>query len=273
MFGSYLEKVRESTPLVHCITNYVTVNDVANVLLACGGSPIMSDDIDEVQEITAICGGLDLNIGTLDRRTIASMLAAGRRATELGHPIVLDPVGAGASELRTETAHRLMDGLAITVVRGNISEIKALAMGTGTTRGVDADVADAVTEENLAGAVAFARTFAEHAGSIVAISGAIDIVADAHRAFVIRNGHPLMAGITGSGCMLTAVLTAFETAVPEHPLEAAAAAVAAFGVAGQIAAAGMRPGQGNASYRTALIDAVCNLTPAQLEDNEACTEL
>ena len=144
-----LENVRAKTPLVHNITNYVTVNDVANVLLAAGGSPIMSDDADDVEDITSICGGLNINIGTLNKNTIPSMFLAGRKANELGHIVLLDPVGAGASRLRTDTANRLMREVRFDAVRGNISEIKTLCTGSGTTKGVDADAVDAVTEANL----------------------------------------------------------------------------------------------------------------------------
>ena len=161
MLGEMLNKVRETTPLVHNITNYVTVNDVANVLLACGGSPIMSDEPQDVEDITSICGGLNINIGTLNIRSIEGMKLAGKKAAELGHAILLDPVGAGASALRTNTAVSLMEEIPFSVIRGNISEIKTLASGSGTTKGVDADVADAVTEENLDEAVAFAKAFAE----------------------------------------------------------------------------------------------------------------
>lgn len=135
MFKTCLENVRNSVPLIHNITNYVTVNDVANVLLACGASPIMADDEGEVEEITAICSGLNINIGTLNSRTIPSMLKAGKAAQALNHPVVLDPVGAGASALRTETARRLIREIRFTIVRGNMSEIKTLAAGSGNTRG------------------------------------------------------------------------------------------------------------------------------------------
>ena len=144
-------------PLVHNITNYVTVMMYANVLLACGGSPIMSDEPMDVEDITSICGGLNINIGTLNQRSIEGMFLAGRKANELGHIVLLDPVGAGASALRTNTALKLMEEICFDVIRGNISEIKTLAKGSGTTKGVDADVADAVTEENLDEAVAFAK--------------------------------------------------------------------------------------------------------------------
>lgn len=266
MFKTCLENVRNSVPLIHNITNYVTVNDVANVLLACGASPIMADDEGEVEEITAICSGLNINIGTLNSRTITSMLLAGKKANLLGHPVVLDPVGAGASQLRTDTANRLLREVKFTVIRGNISEIKTLASGAGTTKGVDADMADKVTEENLDSAVAFAKAFAARTGAVVAITGAIDIVADAHKAYCIRNGHPMMSSITGTGCQLSTLTAAFVTANPDQPLEAAAAAVCAMGLAGEIAHSRLSPLDGNSTYRNYIIDAVYNMTPAQLEE-------
>ena len=165
-----LENVRAKTPLVHNITNYVTVNDVANVLLAAGGSPIMSDDADDVEDITSICGGLNINIGTLNKNTIPSMFLAGKKANELGHIVLLDPVGAGASRLRTDTANRLMQEVRFDAVRGNISEIKTLCTGSGSTKGVDADAVDAVTEANLDDGVQLVKTFAQRAGCIVAVT-------------------------------------------------------------------------------------------------------
>ena len=170
MFKAIFENVRQKSPLIHNITNYVTVNDCANMLLACGGSPIMADELEDAVEITAICGGLNINIGTLNRRTIPTMFAAGKRANELGHPVILDPVGAGASALRTDTALELLKKVKFAVIRGNISEIKTLALGSGTTKGVDADVADKVTEENLTGALSFAKDFARRTGAVIAIT-------------------------------------------------------------------------------------------------------
>lgn len=260
-----LENVRKKCPLIHNITNYVTVNDCANIVIACGASPIMSDDKDEVAEITAICGGLNINIGTLNSRTVASMLIAGKRANELHHPVVLDPVGAGASKLRTETALKLLEEVKFTVIRGNISEIKTLASGSGTTQGVDADVADKVTAENLADAVAFAKAFAEKTGAVIAITGAIDIVADSRKAYCIRNGHPMMASITGTGCQLSAMTAAFVTANPAHSLEATAAAVSAMGYAGELAYGRLGEMDGNSTYRNYIIDAIYRMTPEMLE--------
>lgn len=263
--GAMLKNVREQSPLIHNITNYVTVNDCANVVLACGASPIMSDDIGEAAEITSICGGLNINIGTLNGRTIPAMLAAGKRANELDHPVVLDPVGAGASKLRTETALRLLEEVRFAVIRGNISEIKTLASGSGTTKGVDADVSDRVTEENLPQAVAFAKAFAQKTGAVVAITGAIDIVADGETACCIRNGHPMMSAITGTGCQLSAMTAAYVTANRDHPLEAAVAAVCAMGLCGEIAHKRLSPMDGNSTYRNYIIDAIYNLTPEALE--------
>lgn len=260
-----LRRVRESVPLVHCITNYVTVNDCANALLACGGSPIMSDEPADVGDIQAICGGLVLNIGTLNEHTIAGMHAAAARATELGHPIVLDPVGAGASVLRTETAGELLDGYDVKVIRGNMSEMKALAGAAASTRGVDVNPEDAVTDGNLAASAAFAKGLAESADVVVAITGAIDIVADASRAIAIRNGSSIMGKITGAGCMLTCVTAAYAVANPDSALEAVVAAVAGMGVAGEMAAARMQPVDGNGSFRTYLLDALYNINGQALE--------
>ena len=260
-----LENVRAKTPLVHNITNYVTVNDVANVLLAAGGSPIMSDDADDVEDITSICGGLNINIGTLNKNTIPSMFLAGRKANALGHIVLLDPVGAGASRLRTDTANRLMREVRFDAVRGNISEIKTLCTGSGTTKGVDADAVDAVTEANLDDGVALVKAFARQAGCIIAVTGAIDLVSDGERCWCIRNGRPEMSRITGTGCQLSALTTAFLVANPGQKLEAAAAAVCTMGLAGEIAWANMQPGDGNSTYRSRIIDAIFNMTGDTLE--------
>ena len=265
MLKEMLENVRKNCPLVHNITNYVTVNDCANILLACGGSPIMSDDIAEVEEITSICGGLNINIGTLNGMTIPSMLAAGRKANELGHAVLLDPVGAGASTLRTETAYRLLENVDFTVIRGNISEIKTLANGKGTTKGVDADVADTVTEDNLEQAVSFAKAFAAKTGAVIAITGAIDIIADKDDAYCIFNGHPMMSSVTGTGCMLSALTTAYVTANPGNALLATVAAVVSMGVCGEIAHERLSSLDGNSSYRNYIIDAIYNLDGDTLE--------
>lgn len=268
-----LDNVRAGSPLVHNITNYVTVNDCANVLLAIGASPIMSDEPADVYDIQTICGGLTINIGTLNQRSIEGMFVAGERAAELNHPIVLDPVGAGASGLRTHTASDLLDKLPVAVIRGNMSEVKALASGATSTRGVDVCPDDVVTEDNVAASAAFARDFAAKTGAVVAITGAIDIVADADHAFAIRNGSPLMGRITGAGCMLSCVCAAFAVANPGTLLESQVAAVASMGLAGQTAQARMSTPDGNATFRTYLIDALYNLSGDYLETGARVEQL
>lgn len=261
-----LENVRAKSPLVHNITNYVTVNDVANVLLAAGGSPIMSDDADDVEDITSICGGLNINIGTLNKNTIPSMFLAGKKANALGHIVLLDPVGAGASRLRTDTANRLMREVRFDAVRGNISEIKTLCTGSGSTKGVDADAVDAVTEANLDDGVQLVKAFAKQTGCIIAVTGAIDLVSDGARCWCIRNGRAEMSRITGTGCQLSALMTAFLVANPDRKLDAAAAAVCMMGLAGEIGWANMQPGDGNSTYRSRIIDAIFNMTGDALEE-------
>ena len=266
MFGEMLKKVRSSVPLIHNITNYVTVNDCANILLALGASPIMSDEAEEVEEITSICGGLNINIGTLNERTILSMHKAGKKANELGHPVLLDPVGVGASSLRTRTALELLETVKFSVIRGNISEIKTLAYGEGTTRGVDADIADVVTIKNLDKTVEFAKEFAKKRKTVVVITGAIDVVADEKKAYCIYNGDSMMSSITGTGCQLSAMTTAYITANKENILEAVAASVCTMGVCGEIAKERLCKEDGNASYRNYIIDAVYGLFPEQLDE-------
>ncbi len=262
----YIEQTRAAKPHIHCITNAVTINDCANILLACGGSPIMANAKEEVQEITALCDGLSLNLGMPSGEGVEAMLLAGQRANALGHPVVLDPVGVGASRFRTGCARRLLEMLRFTVIRGNLSEIKALAGSGAETHGVDAHAADAVTEDTLDSAAAFARTCAKETGAVIVITGAMDIVSDGGKTYVIQNGHPMMSSVTGTGCMLSTVIAAFVTANPEKVLEATAAAVCAMGLAGEIAHTRLGPMDGNATYRNYIIDAMYNMTSAQLQN-------
>lgn len=260
MFKERLENVRLKGPLVHNLTNYVTVNDCANMLLACGGSPIMADDLEEVEEIQSLCSGLNINIGTLNQSTIPAMILAGKKANTVGHPVLLDPVGTGASNLRTSTALTLLREIQFTVIRGNISEIKALSIGSYATKGVDAAADDMISDETLDEAILFAKGFANRTNAIVAITGAIDIVANSKTAYVIRNGHPMMSKITGTGCMLSALVTAYISANPDDTLEAVAAAVCAMGLCGELAHKQLCQGEGNASYRNRIIDEIYNLS-------------
>lgn len=254
-FEQILQNVRAVNPLVQCITNYVTVNDCANVLIACGGSPIMADDIREVEEIVAISKALEINIGTMNQ-AVEAMLTAGRKANEIGVPVVLDPVGAGASALRNETCKALLENVRFAVIRGNISEIKALALGGGSTKGVDASAADKIDENNIDSVIEFMQKFAAVTGAVVVVSGATDIVASADKVALVKNGHPMMADITGSGCMLSALLGAFVGA-NEDKFDAVVAALCYYGYAGELAyEKTVKAGAGNSTFRNYLIDSV-----------------
>lgn len=265
MLKTVLDQVRKNSPLIHNITNYVTVNDVANMVLAIGASPIMADEVDEVEDITSICQGLNINIGTLNKRTIPAMLKAGKKANELHHPIVLDPVGVGASQLRTKTAFELLKHIHFDVIRGNISEIKTLALNQGRVQGVDASIEDAVTDNNLDQCIHFIKAFAKKTKSIIAVTGAIDLVANEHNCYVIRNGEKQMSSITGTGCQLSALVAAFVSANQDNMLEAVAGAVCAMGLAGEIGKANMLESEGNSSYRHRIIDAIYNMDGETLE--------
>lgn len=265
MLEKCLENVKEKTPLIHNITNYVTVNDVANVLLACGGSPIMSDEPDDVSDITSITGGLNINIGTLNKRSIEAMFVAGKKAKELSHIVLLDPVGAGASELRTQTALKIMNEIKPHIIRGNISEIKTLALGNGTTKGVDADDCDIVTEDNLDLMVSFVKDFSKRTGAVIAVTGAIDLVADSKKSYVIRNGTPLMSRITGTGCMLSGLACAYAVANCDDITKAVASAVCLMGLSGEIGASMMKPTDGNSTLRNYIIDAIYNMDAQTLK--------
>lgn len=359
--SAFLSLLRDSAPLVHCITNRVTMNDCANILLAAGARPIMADDPDECAEITSISRGLCINIGTLDKTKIPGMLASGRAANELGLPILLDPVGVGASRLRTETALKIISELSLTAIRMNRSELMSLAASLDET-GVTADNitarenperkctvrcggVDSVGDTDDIDKVAnLSLWLSQKVGAVVIVTGAVDVVADTAcgRVLLIRNGDSRMRKVTGCGCMLSAICTAFlaaandevrfsanEPAEPaanesagfasnelvkfasnesaksvsnepvksaenesaksasnepvksvvnesansvSHPAEkstarlyAAAAAVTAMGISGELAASRMGELDGSASLRTYLIDAIYNLSVEQLE--------
>ena len=267
MFKEILENVRKTCPLIHNITNYVSINDCANILLACGASPIMADAPEEAEEITALCGGLNMNMGMLQPWKRSAMLLAGKKANELGRPVVLDPVGVGASAFRMETARELLDQIRFTVIRGNLSEIRALALGGATSRGVDAEFSEALSEDTLDQTAAFARDFSAKTGAVIVMTGAIDLVADSGKACAVYNGHPMMRSVTGVGCQLSALTAAFVTANSDTVTEASAAAVCAMGLCGEKAWKRMGPEDGSGSYRVYMMDAVSRLTGEELERN------
>ena len=259
--AALLGQVREKAPLIHAITNAVSINDCANILLACGAAPIMADDPEEVEEVTALADGLTLNMGMLHQERVPAMLRAGRKANALGRPVVLDPVGAGVTRLRTETARQLLEEVRFGVIRCNASELRALTLGLGSSRGVDADP----EEPPLEGEIRLAGELARRTGAVIAVTGATDVVADGERVCLIHNGHPLLSKVTGTGCMLSVLTAAFAAADPERLFEAACGAVTVMGLCGEIAQARLGPEEGTGSLRVYLLDAVSRLTPEQLE--------
>lgn len=249
---------------MQCITNFVTVNDCANIILASGGSPTMASHILEVEEAVAGVQALVCNMGAIEKTE--SMILAGKQANRLGKPVILDPVGAGGTRLRRDTVTRLLEEVRFSVIRGNASEIRSLAGRQAAVSGVDVGEQDEVNQENLDASIVMIKELARRTGSVIAVSGKIDVISDGERTAVLRNGCPTMARITGSGCMLTALMGAF-CGSSDDPFTAACAAMAVMGVSGEIAEEKrLFNGTGNATFRNDLIDAVFNLTEAQLTE-------
>ena len=256
-----LDALRERRPLVHNITNYVVMNVTANSLLALGASPVMAHAPEEMEEIVRLANALVINIGTLSARWVRSMYLAARAAGNFSTPVILDPVGAGASRFRTETARGLLAQNRISIVRGNASEILAMAGVESRTRGVDC-------ADPLESAVAAATSLAKKSGSVVAVTGPVDFVTDGSRSARIANGHALMGRVTGTGCAASAILGAF-SAVDPDPYTAAVGGLVAFGVAGELAA---RTDPGPGSFQVLLLDALFALSAADLKERARITE-
>ncbi|MCL2874666.1 MAG: hydroxyethylthiazole kinase [Defluviitaleaceae bacterium] len=256
-----LNLVRKRKPLIHHITNYVTVNDCANITLGIGASPVMADAIEEAADIAAISNAVVLNIGTLNERTIASMTAAGKSANKKGVPVVLDPVGVGASAFRNDTIAQLANEIELTVLRGNISEIKFMAGLNSETKGVDASESD-TADINNAGQIA--KGLAKKLNCVVVISGATDIISDGLQVIHIENGHSMLGSLTGTGCMCSSLIGAFCGASPDEPYAAAVTAMLCMGIAGELAyeKAGL---VGNGSFHAALHDAISKINSETLE--------
>jgi hydroxyethylthiazole kinase len=253
--GDDLRALRERKPLVHQITNYVVMNETANATLALGALPVMAHAKEEVEELASVAGALVLNIGTLSRPWIEAMLLAAKAANAAGVPVVLDPVGAGATRFRTETAKRILSEAEIAIVRGNAAEIATLAGREAEIRGVESmGASDSGAELAKAAAVAL--------GCVAAVTGPVDHVSDGRRAIAVRNGNELLATVSGTGCMATAITGCFVAVAADRPLEAAAEALVAFGVAGEDAAQGAK---GPGSFHAALYDALYNLDPATID--------
>lgn len=258
-----IARTQQTRPMVHSITNPVTINDCANIILAAGGTAIMAQDEREVDQITAHAAALALNMGAL--RAQEAMMLAARTSKRLGHPVVLDPVAAGASRLRGEMCSRLLAEGLVSVVRGNASEIRALTAGQENAAGVEVDVLDRVTEQNLTESAAWLRQFSRRTGSVVMLTGVIDLITDGERTAVLRGGSELMGRITGAGCMLTSLTALYCGANPNTLFEAAVAAAEVMNHCGEQAEMRVRKEmEGTASFRTRLIDAVSMLTADDL---------
>ncbi len=254
--GAALRDLRERKPLIHQITNYVVMNETANVTLAIGALPVMAHAVEEVEELAPVAGALVLNIGTLSRHWIEAMLLAGKAANAAGVPVVLDPVGVGATTLRTDTAKQILHDVAVAIVRGNAAEIAALA-------GLEAEIRGVEAIEARAGGATIARTAASSLGVVASVTGPVDHVSDGARTLAIANGDPLLAAITGSGCMSSTLTGCFAAVRPARLVDAAAFALAAFGVAAEDAA---RDARGPGTFHARLYDTLYSLTPESLDE-------
>ncbi|WP_256310309.1 hydroxyethylthiazole kinase [Tissierella carlieri] len=247
-----LREVRIKNPLIHNITNYVTVNDCANAILAIGASPIMADDVAEVEEIVSISSALVINIGTLNQRTITSMIIAGKKANELHVPVVLDPVGAGASSLRNKTTQEILSEVKIDIIRGNLSEISFVAGLSASTKGVDTSKAD---ERNDAEAIA--KSVANKYSCVVGITGQVDVISDGIRVAKVANGHKLLSKVTGTGCMTSALVGSFCSITKDY-YTATVTGITAMGIAGEISFIKTRE-MGTGSFHIGIIDTLSNM--------------
>jgi hydroxyethylthiazole kinase len=261
--GATLRELRERKPLVHQITNYVVMNETANATLAIGALPVMAHAREEVEQMVGLASALVLNIGTLSEHWIEAMLLAGRAASARGIPVVLDPVGAGATAYRTDTARRLLGEVRVTVLRGNAGEVATLVGTQAEVRGVESMSTGLEPP-------ALAREAARGLGVVVSVTGPIDNISDGERSLAVANGHPLLTTVTGTGCISTALTGCFLAVKPTEPIEAAAEALAALGVAAEDAAAGA---DGPGTFHARLYDALAALDPDMLDRRARISEL
>jgi hydroxyethylthiazole kinase len=260
--GTTLRAMREHKPLVHQITNYVVMNETANATLALGALPVMAHAREEVEEMVQLASALVINIGTLSEPWVEAMLLAGHAANARRIPVVLDPVGSGATTYRTETARRILHVADVTVLRGNPGEVATLVGIDAEVRGVESIAAGGDSGE-------LAREAARRLGVIASVTGPVDHVSDGERVLEVANGHELLAAVTGTGCMSSALTGCFLAAKAEQPLEAAAEALAAFGVAAEDAA---RDARGPGTFHANLYDALAALDPETLDGRARITE-
>jgi hydroxyethylthiazole kinase len=249
-----LQKLRATRPLIHNITNYVVMNYTANALLSCGASPVMAHAVEEVEEMVSMAGALVLNIGTLTPAWIDAMLVAGKEANRIDIPVVLDPVGSGATKLRTRSAKRILEEVTVSVIRGNASEVLSLAETESGTKGVDSVHSVEDVSEIAVG-------LANKLGLTLAITGQVDLITDGNRIYRVSNGHELMSRVTGTGCTASALVGAF-LAVDRNVAHAATTALSYLGLAGERAAA---TATGPGSFQMAMLDALYTLKGKEME--------
>ncbi len=261
MIGKFIDEVRKERPLVNSITNYITANDCANILLAIGASPIMADNPKEIEEIVDISNALNINMGVISDDMLKAMFLGGKHANKLNKPVILDPVAAGATKYRTKQVFDLLKEVKFSVIKGNVSEIKALFAGATSTRGVDAS--EEINESNIDSLVEFVKISAKEINSIIFVTGEIDIISDGNKAYIIKNGVSEMASVTGTGCMLSALLSAFFAV--DSSIESVVCACCVMGYAGEKALSTMKKNNaGNSSYRNYIIDEIYKMTSESL---------
>lgn len=251
--GKLIDEVRSKRTLIHHITNYVTVNDCANVVLAIGANPVMADDPQEVEDMVSICNALVINIGTLNERTVSSMIKAGKKANMLNIPVVLDPVGVGATPFRFQSAKALLEQISFTIIRGNMAEIKVIA-------GLEAERAGVDSLEEETDGVNIAKALAKKLGCVIAITGKVDIVSDGIECYEIANGDMALTRLTGTGCMSSSLVGSFVGASGK-PLLSAIAGIAIMGIAGEIAA---KASSGLGTFKMALMDSISVMSQEKL---------
>ncbi|MBZ9634386.1 hydroxyethylthiazole kinase [Clostridium sp. FP1] len=267
-----LNSIKEKNPLVHHITNYVTVNDCANITLAIGGSPVMAEDINEVSDMVSLSSSLVINIGTLNSSSVQSMIQAGKRANELNIPVILDPVGAGATSYRTETAKRIIDEVKLAVIRGNLSEIKTIYGVNSKTKGVDSSESVSENGNELIEEKEMARALASKLNTVVAITGVVDIITDGKTLYTASNGHKIMAKVTGTGCMCTSLIGCYLGA-GDNNLLAALSGIVSMGIAGEIAYEGLdKINGGTGTLKVKILDAIYNLSQIEIIERSKINE-
>lgn len=273
MFGEFLENLKLKQPIIHNITNFVTANDCANILLAAGASPIMANEYKEMADITRLSHGLNINLGTINDSLVPSMLLAGELSNELSHPVVLDLVGIGASSYRFKVCKMLLDKIKFSVIKGNFSEIKTLILEKNFSNGVDARSLDQLNENSILSNLDIIKAYAKNIQSTLVITGPVDLITNGDKSILIESGHPIMADITGSGCMLSALIAAFISSNKDEIFKATAATLVSFGLAGELAFARLKDLDGSGTFRTYLIDGIYNMRPDDLNKNSKYREI